>query len=656
MRPLRISGLMMLLLFSISIQAQKNVVFEPAQPKPGETIRISYNPSASPLFGLEDFSAYAHLVANGQMPVVQEVKLTKEGTNYVGSISTNDTTRAVFIRFETDGKVDNNNNEGYFTLMYGPDGKPLPGSSLAAGTVFLSQAYFVGLQRNQDMALRYLKDEFVQNASSKEKFRNDYFTWLSQSDEAGKEELKKQLDVLVADPSAKESDLSMAKTYYERTLKDKDKAAATDKLLKERYPRGMWVKNEKLRAYYQLAGAAKKDSFYQALRKEFPPATPQEETSYSYLVSDLVREYGQAGNYAKMWEYSALVKDKNALAGAYNSIAWSLAGEGVNGKPGDVKMGKEISGKSLDLVKEHMADAKNKPPFLTEKQWKKDAEGDYFMFADTYAVLLYHNKEYDKAYELEKKAVEAFKRNNVEMNEAFTLLTEKTKGAKAAQQELEGFIKAGKYSPAMKEQLKKIYLSQKNTEAQWTSYMAGLEKEALEKKRADLVKKMINTPAPQFKLKDLNGNEVSLASYKGKTVVVDFWATWCGPCVASFPGMQKAVDKYKNDPNVVFLFVDTWETGEKREQTVKDFISKKKYTFNVLYDETKKDSDEFVVVGEYKVEGIPTKFVIDKNSNIRFKSVGYEGNVDGLVAEISMMIELAGEGGKSGSGTEKRGF
>src|ERR1700749_3607746 len=71
---------------------------------------------------------------------------------------------------------------------------------------------------------------------------------------------------------------------------------------------------------------------------------------------------------------------------------------------------------------------------------------------------------------------------------------------------------------------------------------------------------MLNDKAPNFILKDINGKTVSLADYKGKVLILDFWATWCVPCRNSFPAVKMAVEKYKNDPDVKILFSDTRET------------------------------------------------------------------------------------------------
>ncbi|MEO6134917.1 MAG: TlpA disulfide reductase family protein [Ginsengibacter sp.] len=147
---------------------------------------------------------------------------------------------------------------------------------------------------------------------------------------------------------------------------------------------------------------------------------------------------------------------------------------------------------------------------------------------------------------------------------------------------------------------------------------------------------MINEPAPSFILKDLDGKTVSLQSLKGKTLILDFWATWCGPCKASFPAMAKVVTDYKDNPDVKFLFVDAYErhaTNEEKLKAVSNFIASNKYPFQVLLDNDNKVADD------YKAYVIPCKFIIDKNGNIRYKVVGVELDAEKLAEELKVMIE-----------------
>jgi len=147
---------------------------------------------------------------------------------------------------------------------------------------------------------------------------------------------------------------------------------------------------------------------------------------------------------------------------------------------------------------------------------------------------------------------------------------------------------------------------------------------------------LLNITAPEFVLKDLNGNTVRLTDYKGKILVLDFWATWCVPCRQSFPIMETVIAKYKDDPNVKFLFIDTKEVSDPKK--VKKFLSDNKYPFEVAFDDLTSSTFK-----NYQMPGIPSKYVIDANGVIRFQELGLNTlkTAAVLADELSVMIERA---------------
>jgi peroxiredoxin len=199
---------------------------------------------------------------------------------------------------------------------------------------------------------------------------------------------------------------------------------------------------------------------------------------------------------------------------------------------------------------------------------------------------------------------------------------------------MERYISERKDSDNMKTMLKDVYVQLNNSEKGFESYISKFEETAHGKMVDDIKTQIKKIPANDFTLFDLNEKKVKLSDYKGQIVVLDFWATWCGPCLRSFPGMQKAVEKLSKEENVKFLFVNTRERVENKKENAKQFIEKNSYPFHVLLDEQNE------VFKAYGVRGIPTKFIIDKNQNIRFESIGFAGNTDELVEELSIMVSM----------------
>jgi peroxiredoxin len=111
--------------------------------------------------------------------------------------------------------------------------------------------------------------------------------------------------------------------------------------------------------------------------------------------------------------------------------------------------------------------------------------------------------------------------------------------------------------------------------------------------------------ATALKLKSLDGSAASLADYKGKVVLVDWWATWCVPCVAAMPDVQKLHVKYA-DKGFTAVGISIDEEGAKK---VKPFIEKRKFSYPILLDEA----------GEWKtwgVRAIPAMFLVDRDGQI----------------------------------------
>lgn len=123
----------------------------------------------------------------------------------------------------------------------------------------------------------------------------------------------------------------------------------------------------------------------------------------------------------------------------------------------------------------------------------------------------------------------------------------------------------------------------------------------------------VGDKAPDFVAELTNGEKFSLADNKGKVILINFWATWCGPCVEEMPDIEKIQKEYGDKVEILSV-----NYGEDRK-TVDEFLKDKNYTFKVAYD------DNMAIANEYPSDGIPYLVVVDKEGKVHETMVGSAG-------------------------------
>jgi thiol-disulfide isomerase/thioredoxin len=135
-------------------------------------------------------------------------------------------------------------------------------------------------------------------------------------------------------------------------------------------------------------------------------------------------------------------------------------------------------------------------------------------------------------------------------------------------------------------------------------------------------------PAPKFQLDSMAGKSVSLDQYKGQVVMINFWASWCGPCRTEMPILEKLYTKYKP---MGFTMVGV--NVEPDSQLAVNWLKETPVTFPILFD-TKSEVSKL-----YKVAGMPSTVIIDRQGNLRWLHRGYKaGDENEYLDQIRALV------------------
>ncbi|GHE28709.1 TlpA disulfide reductase family protein [Sphingobacterium griseoflavum] len=415
-----------------------------------------------------------------------------------------------------------------------------------------------------------------------------------------------------------------------RTLEHEDKMESVSKTVKKKFPKGSLTRDAFISdVFYKAESGADKEKAYKELLKKWPVSNfPGQELSYDYVLANLAGAFATEGNATRATHYLAQMHERFWRGNGYLSVGKTLlaAGDTTAATP---------------LLKTTMDDAYY---YISLPEEQKDnkarfASMGYASSMSSYVGILVNQGAYAEALDLIEKAMTVAPEQADALANVYYKSLLGTGRKLEAYQVLTKLYAKGQFN--VEDDLKMLYADLNGSMKGYARFNTGLKNDLIKSIQEHIKQMETYKPAPDFELRNLKGEIVSLASLKGKVVVLDFWATWCQPCIRSFPGMQAAQAMYSTDDNVQFLFINTWERDKDYKEKVVSFIDKNQYPFEVLYDDQKDPATGQVLAAKFGVKGIPAKFIIDANGNIRYFLTGSSPNVDYIKMEMKELIEAA---------------
>lgn len=415
-----------------------------------------------------------------------------------------------------------------------------------------------------------------------------------------------------------------------RALGHEDKMEPIENIAMKKFPKGSLSRDAYItNVFYKAENSADQEKAYKDLIKKWPVKKFEgEELYYDYVLAKLAGSFANEGDAEKAVHYLERMHERFWRGNGYLPVGQTLLAAGDTAA-------------AAPLLQTAMDDSYY---YLTLPDDQKDnkarfASMGYASSMSAYVNILVNRGEYAQALEYIENALEAAPQQADGLSSVYYKSLIGTGRKLEAYNVLTRRYAKGQFE--VEDDLKKLYADLNGSMSGYERFNAGLKQELVKSIRDHIKEMETFKPAPNFELLNLKGEAVRLADLKGKVVVLDFWATWCQPCIRSFPGMKAAQMMYEDDDDVQFLFINTWERDKEYKKNVVTFIESNNYPFEVLYDDQKDPETGQVIAGEYGVKGIPAKFVIDKEGNIRYFLTGSSPNIDYIKMEMKELIEAA---------------
>lgn len=615
-------------------------------PIPGTTFSMTYDPKGGPLENVKNISGYAY-VFNAYRWEIEDLKMKKNGAVYSADFTV--PKNCAFMAFKFYGNTENglvtdtNQDTGYMLVAFKEPKVKMPGADLAWATFrnkdFNGQfgGYFKDFSIDGDATEYWLKKEVASNGNRFPEFFDTYFQVLKiQKPEKFQELGTRFLGDFTKNMKGMPEEVYL-KVYhiYLNDLKNKTKADSLENVIVKQFPKGAFLRQKAYQKIMPTADTAERNKLIAQFLADFPYSSevpPSQKYFYNNIVKLQFTNYFENKDYKSILAMIPTMNFANLNDAYHQNISKALYLKTVDAATIEtmaVPMIKLMQEKVNDMS--YMSGLYWSPNQATENAKNQlnnelviqirmyDMLKKYKEVLETFELLPFE-KRYEKASvnDIYIKALESFNRPIIEV--------------------LKNAARANTLSEGATAKLKELYLKEGKKEADFPAYLEQLKKENKTQEKIALT----DIAAPPIKVQSADGKTKDLALNSGKIIVIDFWATWCGPCKKAFPAMQQVVNNFKDDKQVEIYFISTQETKEGYKKEALAYLKEKGLKITPYFDLVKKGGGtNNVSFGQYakifNSSGIPRKVVI-KDGKIRFTSEGYSGNPGQLVDELTNVI------------------